>query len=77
MQNGRTAEVNAILSSGRDEIDRYLVTSVMEAKDAIHDLHDELEVTKSIKRWLMVIATAGITAVSLEAIHLVFPHLHI
>ena len=82
MKNGRDAEVNAILASGREEIDKYLVLSAMESRDSIHQLNDavedlkeELRITKQIKHWLQIAASAAVTAVFLEAVHLLFPHL--
>lgn len=74
MENGKRAQIDAILGSGRAEIDRFLVVSAMENREAIHTIREELKVTKQIKHWIMVVASAGVTAVILEAIHLVFPH---
>lgn len=68
-ENGRRAQIDAILSSGRDEIDRFLVVTAMENREAIHTIKDELVIAKQIKHWLIVIASAGITAVALEGIH--------
>lgn len=44
MNNGRVteAEINAILSGGRDEIDRYLVTCAIQTKKIMDDLPESI-----------------------------------
>jgi len=72
LNDGQEAEIRAILNSGRTEIDKFLVVSAMESKDAINRIEGELVTTKAIKRLLTVISTSIIAGIAIEVIHFVF-----
>ena len=72
LNDGQDAEIRAILNSGRTEIDKFLVVSAMESKEAINRIEGELVTTKAIKRLLVVISTSIIAGVAIEVIHFVF-----
>jgi len=72
LNDGQDAEIRAILNSGRTEIDKFLVVSAMESKEAINRIEGELTTTKAIKRLLVVISTSIIAGVAIEVIHFVF-----
>ena len=72
LHNGQHAEITAILNSGREEIDKFLVISAMENRNSIKKIEDEIKTTKAIKRWLILLNTSIIAGVAVELFHTFF-----